>query len=67
MARNVEREIEALLAAKTQQIPRWHDFVERGEHQLSLADHIELLHRLLGIHAELIIRLAQEIDALNGT
>ena len=67
MARNVEREIEALLAAKTQQIPRWHDFVERGEHQLSLADHIQLLHQLLGIHAELIVRLAQEIDAHEGT
>jgi hypothetical protein len=67
MARNVEREIEALLDAKRQQIPRWHDFVERGEQSLSVADHIDLLHRLLGIHAELIIRLAREIDALGGT
>ncbi len=67
MARQVEREIEALLAAKTQQIPRWHDFVERGEQQLSVADHIELLHHMLGIHAELIVRLAQEIDQLGGT
>jgi len=63
----VEREIEALLAAKMQQIPRWHDFVERGEHQLSVSDHIELLHHMLGIHAELIVRLAQEIDQLGGT
>lgn len=67
MTRNVEREIEALLAAKTEQIPRWHDFVERREHELSVGDHIQLLHRLVGIHAELIIRLAQEIDALDGT
>ena len=64
MARNVAQEIDALLAAKTQQIPRWHDFVERQEHELSVADHIQLLHSLLGIHAELIVRLAQEIDAL---
>jgi hypothetical protein len=67
MAPNVEREIEALIAAKTQQIPRWHDFVQRRERELSVADHIQLLHLLLGIHAELIIRLAQEIDAFNGT
>lgn len=67
MARNVEREIEALLAAKTQQIPRWHNFVARGEQELSVADHIELLHHLLGIHAELIVRLAHEIDALDRT
>lgn len=63
----VEREIEALLAAKMQQIPRWHDFVERGERQLSVADHIQLLHNMLGIHSELIVRLAQEIDQLDGT
>jgi hypothetical protein len=67
MARNVEREIEALLAAKTQQIPRWHDFVQHGEHELSIGDHIELLHRLLGIHAELIVRLARELDTLDRT
>ena len=66
MARNVEREIEALLAAKTQQIPRWHDFVERGEHEMSVSDHIQLLHHLVWIHGELIVRLAQEIDALDG-
>ena len=50
-----------------QQIPRWHDFVERHEHQLSVAEHIQLLHEMLTIHAELIVRLAQEIDQLNGT
>ena len=66
MTRNLEREIEALLAAKTQQIPRWHDFVQRREHELSVADHIQLLHGLVGIHAALIVRLAQEIDALDG-
>jgi hypothetical protein len=67
VARTVEREIEALLAAKTQQIPRWHDLVERGDHELSVADHIQLLHGLLEVHAELIVRLAQEIDALDGS
>lgn len=67
MARQIGREIEALLAARVQQIPRWHDFVESGEHDLSMGDHIQLLHHLLAIHAELIVRLAQEIDAIGGS
>jgi hypothetical protein len=32
-----------------------------------VSDHIQLLHRLIGIHREVIVRLAQEIDALDGT
>ena len=66
MAHNVEREVEAFLVVKTQQIPRWHDFVQRDEHELSVRDHIELLHRPLGIHAEPLVPLAREIDALDG-
>jgi hypothetical protein len=66
VARQIGREIEALLGARVQQIPHWHDFVEHGEHGLSMADHIQLLHHLLAIHAELIVRLAQEIDAVQG-
>jgi hypothetical protein len=66
VGREMEREIEALLAARTEQIPSWHDVVQRGEHELSVFDHIQLLHHLLGIHAELIVRLAQAIDALDG-
>jgi hypothetical protein len=66
VAREIGREIEALLAARVQQIPRWHDFIENGEHELSMGDHIQLLHHLLAIHSELIVRLAEEIDAVQG-
>ena len=64
MPRNVELEIDALLAARKQQIPQWHDFVRRGEQRLSLGDHIELIHGLLGVQSELIVRLAREIGSL---
>jgi hypothetical protein len=63
-ARSVEREIEAVLRARTEQIPELHDVCGKGGTPLSLAGHIELLHRLLGVHSELILRLAREVDSL---
>ena len=64
MPRNAEREIDALLTAGKQQIPQWHDVVRRGEQRPSLGDHIELVHGLLRVRSEPIVRLAREVDSL---
>ena len=63
MPQELEREIEALLQAKTEQIPLWHELVERGL-GANLQEGVELAFALLEVHREIILRLAREIDGL---
>ena len=64
MARELEREIEALLQAKTEQIPLWHDLVDRGL-GANIQEGLELAFALLQVHRQIILRLAREIDSLD--
>jgi hypothetical protein len=64
MPQELEREIEALLRAKTEQIPLWHETVDQGI-GANLQQGVELAFALLGVHREIILRLARELDGLD--
>jgi hypothetical protein len=63
MPRELEREIEALLQAKTEQIPLWHELIDRGL-GANVQEGLELAFALLHVHRQIILRLAHEIDSL---
>jgi hypothetical protein len=63
MARTVEEDIALLLQARTEQIPLWHDIVDRGV-AASVQEGLELAYALLDVHREVILRLAREVDLL---
>lgn len=64
MPRGLEREIEALLRAKTEQVPLWHEIVDRGL-GANVREGVELVFALLEVHREVILRLAREIGDLD--
>ncbi len=66
MPRELEKEINALLQAKTEQIPLWHDIAERHL-GANLQEGLTLAFGLLGVHREIILRLARELDDLHPT
>ena len=63
---NLEKEIKSLFHAKTEQIPRLHEVMNREGDAMSLDEHVEVLVGLLKVHREIIIRLAKEIDDLRA-
>ena len=68
MARNLEKEIDALFRAKLEQLPAWHKTTSRpGDEVLSFKDGLDLLYGMIRNHREIILRLAREIDDFAGS
>jgi hypothetical protein len=67
VAGRLEKEIDALLLARTEQIPAWHEAMSGpGDEPLSIEQGLDLLYGMIRVHMEVIRRLAREIDHLTS-
>jgi len=67
VARSFENEMEAFMKAKTEQIPTWHEVMERPRGtEVSVPEHVAILVGLSGVYRQAILRVAQEIDHMAG-
>src|SRR5471032_836922 len=66
MPRSLRNELDALMKAQMEQLPDWHEAMARPGDNLNLQETVNIVLRWQGIHREMILRLAEEIDRLSG-